>query len=123
MTHNKLVMLVEDNDDVRIIARTMIEHQGYKVEDYTHGLVAHEKLAELHALGKPKNYSMILSDIDMPHLDGLAFAERCAVLAPETPIVLMTGKQRKNYPKNVKEVLEKPIGMTELKRILETYAK
>ncbi|VVB80105.1 Regulator of RpoS [uncultured archaeon] len=115
---NKLVMLVEDDDTIRLMARRIIEREGYAVEDYAHGLIAHAELAK----ASPNRYRMILSDIDMPKMDGIAFAEECTRLAKDTPVVLMTGRPRESYPANVREVLLKPFGMTEYKRILEKYA-
>jgi DNA-binding NtrC family response regulator len=59
----------------------------------------------------------------MPQMNGLAFAEKCAKHATETPLVLMTGKPRESYPSNIKEVLYKPFPLSEYKRILEKYIR
>lgn len=117
-----LVMLVEDNDSLRLVARKSIESKGFTVEDYSHGLSAFRRLVELHAARRNPHYNMIFSDIDMPHMDGIEFATECAKVADGTPIVLMTGLPRESYPLNVKEVLKKPLGVKEYHRVLDLYA-
>lgn len=118
---NNLVMLVEDDDSIRFTARMIIESQGYKVEDFAHGLSAFERLVELNAKNSQSHYGLIWSDIDMPEMNGLIFAQKCTHLAPSTPLVLMTGVSRDSYPQNVREVLLKPFAMPEYKRVLNLY--
>ena len=119
MTGRK-VMLIEDEDSIRSLARKVIERNGYEVDDFAHGLSAYRKLVELHEQGHQNHYGLIISDIDMPQMDGLAFATECAKLTTK-PIVLMTGRPRSQYPINVREVLQKPFSISEYKRILDTY--
>jgi len=109
MTNGNIrIMLVEDEDIIRILTRRALGAAGYQVEDYAHGESALTKLQELRATGKKGYFSVILSDIDMPRLDGLALAEECKHLAPESSLILMTGKPRDTYPNNVCTVLDKP---------------
>lgn len=116
----KKIMLVEDDDSIRFLARKVIEHHGYEVEDFAHGLSAFRRLVELNSQERPNYYGLILSDIDMPQMDGLAFAAECAKITTK-PVVLMTGRTREPYPSNVREVLQKPLLLSEYKRLLETY--
>jgi CheY-like chemotaxis protein len=46
MTNSKLIMVVEDEDSLRLMARKFIEREGYEVEDYSHGLDAFERLVQ-----------------------------------------------------------------------------
>ncbi len=116
----KKIMLVEDEDSIRFLARKVIERHGYEVDDFAHGLSAFRKLVELNSQGHPNHYGLIISDIDMPQMDGLAFAVECAKITTK-PVVLMTGRTREQYPINVREVLQKPFSISEYKRLLETY--
>jgi CheY-like chemotaxis protein len=125
MTEHKkpVIMLVEDEDRIRHMLIGFLQKINCQVDDYSNGLEADEQLAVNHATGKSKHYNLILSDIDMPEMDGLAFAKRAHVLAPESPLILMTGKPRENYPDNVQTVMHKPFGYTELKQTVEKYLK
>lgn len=123
MTNKKLIMLVEDEDSIRILARLMLERKGeYRVDDYSHGHAAYTRLEELK-LKEQRPYDLILSDIDMPQMNGLALAEEAHKLFPETPFIIMTGKPRDSYPKSVKGVLEKPFQSADLYGMVEKYIK
>ncbi len=114
-------MLVEDEDLVRRAVRRTIESYGYEVEDFSHGLSAFKQLVELNACGDSNHYALILSDVKMPEMNGLAFASECSRVASETPLVLMSGLALSEYPANVKEVLLKPCRGAEYKRVIEKY--
>lgn len=79
------VLLVEDNEDNRIIYRTILEHSGYGVLEARDGEEAIE-LARAHIPG------LILMDISIPKVDGWE-ATRILKSEPETkgiPIVALT---------------------------------
>lgn len=123
MPHKRHIMLVEDDDTVRILCRRIIERrEGFTVEDYSHGLDAYERLVRLNEEGKQAHYNFILSDIDMPHVDGKEFARKAAILAPRTPVVLMTGANHSDIPANVKYVLHKPFKPQQLLDIIDRYS-
>lgn len=68
-TDEKVVLLVEDNEDNRIVYATMLEHYGYKVVETANGedavRIAKERLPDL-----------ILMDISIPGIDGWTATER-----------------------------------------------
>lgn len=65
----KTVLLVEDNEDNRIVYATMLEHYGYEVVETANGedavRIAKEQLPDL-----------ILMDISIPGIDGWTATER-----------------------------------------------
>lgn len=65
----KTVLLVEDNEDNRIVYATMLEHYGYEVVETANGedavRIATEQLPDL-----------ILMDISIPGIDGWTATER-----------------------------------------------
>jgi two-component system, cell cycle response regulator DivK len=65
----KLVLLVEDNDDNRVIYNTILRHYGYRVEEATTGLEALEAASRLCP-------DVMILDIALPELDGWTVAER-----------------------------------------------
>ena len=85
MSDQKTVLLVEDNDDNRIVYATMLEHYGYRVVETANGedavRIAQEELPDL-----------ILMDISIPGIDGWTATERIRE-KPETqgiPVVAVT---------------------------------
>jgi two-component system, cell cycle response regulator DivK len=67
--NGKLVLLVEDNEDNRVIYATILRHYGYRVEEATTGLEA------LEAAPRVRPDVMIL-DIALPELNGWTVAAR-----------------------------------------------
>ncbi len=59
------LLLVEDNDPNRILARMVLEKKNHQVTE------AHDGLQALNLLGK-QNFDAILMDVQMPVMDGLA---------------------------------------------------
>ena len=121
-----LVMIVEDDLRMRLLASTCFQMNGCVINDFENGMEAHRILSMNYGAQKKnprlKNpYSLILSDIDMPEMNGISLAREAAVLAPRTPFVLMTGNPQGPYPENVREVLQKPFSISVFKRILNKY--
>jgi CheY-like chemotaxis protein len=67
------VLLVEDQDAVRALAREVLRRRGYVVLEARHGLDA-LRVAERH----PDPIHLLVTDIAMPHMDGRELVERLA---------------------------------------------
>ena len=65
------VLIVEDEDDSRDVLRIHLENHGATVIPAESAAVAHERLLNADALP-----DLIISDIGMPHEDGLTFVKR-----------------------------------------------
>lgn len=63
------VMIIEDDDDIRDLMRTMLEAEGYHVVTAVNGADAFQLLSQV-----PKP-CMILLDMMMPVMDGWTFSE------------------------------------------------
>lgn len=69
MSPAKTVLLVEDNEDNRIVYATMLEHFGFDVVEAGNG----EDALAMARTGKP---DIILMDISIPGIDGWTATER-----------------------------------------------
>jgi PAS domain S-box-containing protein len=80
------VLLVEDEDVVRALARRVLEQHGYQVLESRNG---HE------AIGIAETYEgaidVLLTDVVMPGLRGHEAADRIALSRPGIPVVYMSG--------------------------------
>ncbi len=105
---SETVLLVEDDEEVRSVAREMLEKQGYGVLEAREGAAA-LRLAEQHS----GPIHLLVTDVVMPHLGGLELVERLGALHPETRVLFMSGhteqlvmSDRRDHP--VVAFLQKP---------------
>jgi two-component system cell cycle sensor histidine kinase/response regulator CckA len=80
------VLVVEDEDAVRDIARRVLERAGFRVLVARHGADALAVLAHADA-----PVDLLLTDMVMPEMGGLELAARAAERAPNVRIILMSG--------------------------------
>lgn len=78
------VILVDDEQSVRDSARQWLELSDFAVADFDN---ARSALATI----TPDFGGIVLSDVKMPNLDGLAFQKEIARIDPGIPVVLFTG--------------------------------
>jgi CheY-like chemotaxis protein len=79
----KRILVVEDDDVVRKNLSTFLARAGYETDQAIDGIEALEKL-------KLTPFDLVLSDIVMPRMDGLALIERICSGWPEIRIIAMT---------------------------------
>lgn len=109
------VLLVEDNEEVALVTRDLIEQFGCKCPIVNSG---REALAWLEREPLP---DLVLSDVVMPGgVTGFELAYRLRELYPHLPVVLMTGytNEMERARAEGMEVLQKPIGILELETVL-----
>jgi two-component system, cell cycle sensor histidine kinase and response regulator CckA len=83
---SETVLLVEDEDAVRALAREVLRRHGYIVLEARHGVDA-LRVAERHA----DEIQLLIADIVMPHMSGRELAERLATVRPAMRILFMSG--------------------------------
>ncbi|MEN8259104.1 MAG: sigma-54 dependent transcriptional regulator [Pseudomonadota bacterium] len=77
------VMIVEDDISLREALCDTLEMAGYSVVAVENGLEALDTLAK-------RQVGLIVSDVQMPKMDGIELLERIKCGRPETPVLLMT---------------------------------
>ncbi len=119
------ILLAEDNDLNREIARALLDMQGYLVEEAING----EQALELFQSRPAGYYQAILMDIKMPIMDGYEATEKIRHVSKEgagIPIIAMTANAFDEDVKQAKEVgmsayLAKPIDPDLLACTLEQW--
>ena len=79
------ILLVEDEDPVRMVAERALARAGYQVTPARDG----EEGLELVAQGG--QFDMVVSDVVMPGMDGPAMVREIRKLAPAMPVLFMSG--------------------------------
>ena len=106
------ILLAEDDDDMRKFLVKALQNAGYDVVSFANGMEAYERLKE-------EPFTLLLTDIVMPEMDGIELARRAADLDPDLKIMFITGfaavalNPDSEAPKDAK-VLSKPFHLKDL---------
>jgi DNA-binding response OmpR family regulator len=80
------ILLAEDDDNVREFVARALLHAGHDVVQAEDGGIASEIV-----IAEEGRFDLLLSDIKMPVMDGIALALNVAATHPDLRIMLMTG--------------------------------
>ena len=109
------ILLVEDEANLRYLARQYLEKQGYRVIEAADGAVAMQI-----AVAHEATIHLLLTDVIMPGMNGHELAQRISEIRPNVKILYMSG-----YTENVighngmldagVRLLQKPFNLRDLK--------
>ena len=80
------ILIAEDDENVRQFVARALAHAGHEITEAEDGGLAAEIMQEQNGA-----FDLLLSDIKMPVMDGIALALDVAAAHPDLTIVLMTG--------------------------------
>ena len=78
------VLVVDDDKIIRVPLRDDLKDAGYEATDV-------ESAEEAWAAVEQGPYDVVVTDIRMPGMDGIAFLEKMKEAHPETAVIMMTG--------------------------------
>ena len=112
------ILVTEDDEAVRTFVKRALELDGHAVDVAEDGAEAVETLKRGDA-----EYDLLLSDIKMPVMDGIALALVVARDWPEMPILLMTGyadqrERAHGLDALVHDVVTKPFLLADIRRVV-----
>ncbi|MDE1915408.1 MAG: response regulator [Sphingomonadales bacterium] len=84
------ILLVEDEDAVRVVAQRALTRAGYQVTTASDGEEGLDQVQARRESGEAM-FDLIVSDVVMPILDGPAMARAVRVLVPDVPVLFMSG--------------------------------
>lgn len=102
------ILVVDDEAPIREIISQSLEDHGYRVLTAKDGIEAITLVAEMKG-----GIDLLLTDIMMPQMDGIALARAVRKLLPELPIVVSSGLIARNAVEdlgnvNIQAILSKP---------------
>lgn len=113
------VLYVEDNDDIREQAAKLFENFFTTLDTASNGLEGLNLFKTENA-----NYDLVITDIDMPKMDGLEMIENIKKLNPQIPIIIISAMHDpKQFTTTIKLGVDgyciKPFNMRDFVDILE----
>ena len=106
------ILVAEDDTAVREFVSRALRYQGHEVTAVIDGLQALERMSA-------NTYDLLITDIVMPGLDGIALALKAAKEYPDMAILMMTGyaaeRQRAhNLEALIHQVIAKPFSLQQI---------
>jgi two-component system chemotaxis sensor kinase CheA len=77
------ILVVEDSVTSRALLQEVLEEAGYQVETAVDGIDALGRLKE-------HGFDMVVSDVDMPRMNGFVLTEKLRALDRRLPVMLVT---------------------------------
>jgi two-component system, cell cycle sensor histidine kinase and response regulator CckA len=112
--HGELILVMDDEEGIRELTRTMLETFGYRVVTAFNGLHGIAVFEE-----RKDEIKLVITDSDMPHLDGLSAVCSMQQLRPDIPAIIASGGKQDTaqlqrlHAKNLTN-LGKPFSLSDL---------
>lgn len=108
------ILLVDDEKFIVDMIREMLHYLGYEVVPRYASPDALETFKT-----RPESFDLVVTDLTMPLMTGVALAREILVIRPDTPIILCTGfsealDESKTMLLGIKRFLRKPVAMRDL---------
>jgi CheY-like chemotaxis protein len=118
----KLLLLVEDDDDIRWNLKEVLQLEGYPIIVAPDGRAALRLLDTLKPAAMP---SLILLDLLMPVMTGWEFleAQQADPRIADIPVIALSAAGEKAKSANAQAFIKKPIDVEDLIRLIELYAR
>lgn len=83
-TESRRILVVDDEEILRTMIRDVLKLEGFAVETAASGEEA------LEVLGEAADFALVITDNNMPGLQGLDVLARLREAAPGLPVIIMT---------------------------------
>jgi two-component system, cell cycle response regulator CpdR len=105
---SRTVLVVDDDQDVLEVVAAMLEDLGCNV------VTAESGRAALDLLEQNRRIEILITDINMPGMDGHELAERAKRICPELQVLQLSGRERRRdgFPMIQKPFTEEDLANT-----------
>jgi CheY-like chemotaxis protein len=113
------ILLVDDEESIRLIGRDMLEHMGFKVFSAEDGIEA------IEVFSRYKNQiSCVILDLTMAHMDGEEAFKAMRLIKPDIPIIMSSGYNEQQVihrflGHDISGFIQKPYRLSSLETVLK----
>jgi CheY-like chemotaxis protein len=93
--NRRRILVVDDEGGIREILSTVLSGMGYEVVTANSGTKALNLFLR-------SSFALVLTDLEMPGMDGWNLASRIRDTSPDIPVVAMTGQPKENVIEKIK---------------------
>lgn len=120
--NHKFILALDDEFDIVTLIKQALQKYGFKIFAFTDPFIALE-----HFNLNVKDYSIVISDIRMPGMNGYEFVKKVKRIKSEVKVILMTAFEindpdLSNHLSTIKidALIQKPLSIKQLRHIIET---
>jgi len=115
------ILVVDDEENARVALSKILTHDGYEVSSAENGVEALNFL-------RNKNVELIITDLNMPEMDGLSFLRELNHSYPASNVIMITAYgEVESYIEAMTlgafEYINKPVRYDELKKVINKILK
>ena len=114
------ILIVDDSETVRIKLKNTLEESGYVIHEASDGLEG------LGVLEETRTINLIVSDLNMPGLNGLDFIEQARDLKEfkEVPVLICTTEVAESLKKRARDLgvrawMQKPLALEKVADVIK----
>ena len=109
------ILIVDDQKSIRYLVTQLLVHMGYEVVEASNGREGLEHFNH-------HSFDLVITDLNMPEIDGLVLASSIKEKSPHTPIVMITGDHLDDMQRDfIDVVMFKPLTLAEIAHTVQTY--
>jgi CheY-like chemotaxis protein len=110
---SRRILLADDDKSIQKVVSKFLGFMGFEVALAGNGIEALAAFLE-------SSFDLVLTDLQMPAMDGLSLARHIKARSPSTPVILLTGSDRQTVRKQaerapVDSIIFKPFRLKDLR--------
>ena len=119
---NVLILVAEDDENICELIARILRTENCEVDLVSDGLQAIREFAG-------RGYNLVITDFDMPGLDGIELARAIRDLGRDVPVVMVTGKPLSDAQTEaiadagILQIIRKPFRTSEILELRNTYLR
>jgi len=113
LTQNNRILVLDDDKSVLTLVKRRLSGLGYQVTAFSDCNKAFNTFCD-----EPDKFDLVVSDLNMPEMTGIQFANKLQAIVAELPVIIITATpeqvEREQKLAMIRDVISKPIAFSEL---------
>ena len=111
------ILVVDDEPEICHLIEKILKREGYQVDVSFSGMEALQMIRSF-------NYHLLLTDLEMPGIDGLELIRKAKKQNPEIRVIMVTGNTTvdidiRSLRHRIDGYIKKPFNISELKKVVK----